>query len=490
MNILTNVEKQLKLDENKFIQVDKHGSNYEIIDTNLLILPNEVFIQMINNQKQKKEKADIWKDSPYKDLVKLQSNNVIPRKLKFNIINFIDQKTRGDVLTNMAYGLFDYNKLTDVPNKVDIFETISIWLIIFKCMVGIDYTSIKTGKYPYHTDLIDVNQIFKQSIHISNNGVSEITFKNREVYIHFSNKYYNNAISQKDTYICEIEKTTEDEICNNGLIVKENEISDANDNHIPNQELTEIKKNNLLFDEADIKHGLSVMRSRNYMSTYKTIDDLLEMVNTDYLFSPKQVMKKTENEPIINKGTGAGGSNTNYYGKQFEEKTNNEQRLLGEGFTKITLTNNSKKSYGYYLSKTLEDKNITFVLQNGLKTYMKKKYNIEMFRCPDEAYIIEYNTGRKVIKILEKKEQRVDGSVETKLWSGPSLKREYELVLGGMFEVHYGFCVNSFLKKKITSTEKKYTILQTIFNESNIVCLFGDDEDYFETFDLWLHNSL
>lgn len=31
---------------------------------------------MINEQKQKEENIDIWKDSPYKDLVKLQSNNV------------------------------------------------------------------------------------------------------------------------------------------------------------------------------------------------------------------------------------------------------------------------------------------------------------------------------------------------------------------------------------------------------------------------------
>ena len=197
-----------------------------------------------------------------------------------------------------------------------------------------------------------------------------------------------------------------------------------------------------------------------------------------------------EQEHIINKGTGAGGSNTNYYGKQFEEKTNNEKRLLEQGFTKNTITTKPKKMYDYYLSKTFEDRNITFVLQNGLKKYMKNKYGIEMFRCPDEAYIIEYNTGRKVIKILEKKEQRVDGSVETKLWSGPSLKREYEIVLGEMFEVYYGFCVSSFLKTKITSTEKKYTILQTIFKENNIVCLFGDDEDYFETFDLWFNNSL
>lgn len=193
---------------------------------------------------------------------------------------------------------------------------------------------------------------------------------------------------------------------------------------------------------------------------------------------------------IINKGTGAGGANTNYYGKKFEEKTNNQQRLLEMGYTKNSFTKKPKKTYDYYLSKTFEDKIIVFVLQNGLKMYMKNKYNIDLFRCPDEAYIIEYTSGRKVIKILEKKEQNIEGSVETKLWSGPSLKREYELVLGAEFEVFYGFCVSKFLKNKLISNEKKYTILNTIFNETNIAVLFGDDENYFETFDTWFNSSL
>ena len=191
-----------------------------------------------------------------------------------------------------------------------------------------------------------------------------------------------------------------------------------------------------------------------------------------------------------NKGTGAGGANTNYYGKRFEEKTNNQERLLELGYTKNSFTKEPKKSYDYYLSKQFEDRTVVFVLQNGLKMFMKNKYNIKMFRCPDEAYIIEYTSGRKVIKILEKKEQKVEGSVETKLWSGPSLKREYELVLGSEFEVFYGFCVSSFLKNKLVSNEKKYTILNTIFNENNIAVLFGDDENYFETFDTWFNNSL
>jgi len=163
-----------------------------------------------------------------------------------------------------------------------------------------------------------------------------------------------------------------------------------------------------------------------------------------------------EKNKIINKGTGAGGANTNYYGKKFEEKTNNYERLLENNFIKNNITKNPKNKYDYYLSKSYEDKTIIFVLQNGLKLYMKNKYNIDLFRFPDEAYIIEYNNGRKIIKILEKKEQNVEGSVEIKLWSCPSLKREYELILGLDFEVFYGLCVNNYLQNKLISNKNKF----------------------------------
>lgn len=193
---------------------------------------------------------------------------------------------------------------------------------------------------------------------------------------------------------------------------------------------------------------------------------------------------------IINKGTGAGGANTNYYGKKFEEKTNNEQRLLENGYTKNSFVKKPKKESDYYLTKTFEDKTIVFVLQHGLKMYMKKKYNIDMFRCPDEAYIIEYNNGRKVIKILEKKEQNVEGSVDTKLLSGPIFREEYEEALEGQFEVVYAYCVSKFLQKKIMSETKKFVIFNKLMKKHNISILFGDDENYFETFDAWFNNSL
>ena len=191
----------------------------------------------------------------------------------------------------------------------------------------------------------------------------------------------------------------------------------------------------------------------------------------------------------MNKGKGAGGSKTNYFGKMFEEKTNNERRLLELGYIKYSLTDKPKNIYDYYLYKSFEDKIIIFTLQNGLKKYIKNKYNIDLFRCPDEAYIIEYNSGKTVVKILEKKEQNVEGSVETKLWAGASLKREYELILGDKFEVFYGFCVSKFLQNKFESNEKKYVILNKIFSENNITVLFGDDDNYFESIDKWINNS-
>jgi hypothetical protein len=187
-----------------------------------------------------------------------------------------------------------------------------------------------------------------------------------------------------------------------------------------------------------------------------------------------------------NKGTGAGGANTNKTGKKFEEKTSNRERLLEMGFIENVTQKYNQRFV--YLHKIMEEYSIVFVEQWDLQKYIKHNYNLDLFRNPDEAYIIEYNDGRKVIKILEKKTQNVEGSAETKLWSGPSLKREYEIVLEE-FEVEYCFCVSEFLQNKILSNDKKYVILNTILQESNIQVLFGDDENYFDILDKWITNN-
>ena len=181
---------------------------------------------------------------------------------------------------------------------------------------------------------------------------------------------------------------------------------------------------------------------------------------------------------LSNKGTGAGGANTNITGKKFEDKTDNLSVLLLAGYVKKD----------YYLYKSFDDKTITYLSQRGLKKYMNTMYNIDIFRNPDEAYIIEYKNGKKVIKILEKKNQNGEGSVETKLWAGPSLKREYEIIIVNNFEVQYSYTVNDFLKQCILSNKKKYEVLNIILKENDIAVFFGDDEDYFELLNKWVNS--
>lgn len=182
---------------------------------------------------------------------------------------------------------------------------------------------------------------------------------------------------------------------------------------------------------------------------------------------------------LKNKGTGAGGAKTNENGKQFEEITNNEMRLLSQGFIKTVM---NKNKFGYYLSKKEERSDVIFVLQGGLVDYMKHEFDIELFRNPDEAYIIRRPGEKTVIKILEKKHQNVQGSVETKLWAAVALKREYELVCGEDFEIKYAFCLNDWFKQQKSD---KYIYLHMILEENDIDVFYADN-DYFHKLDLWI----
>lgn len=188
---------------------------------------------------------------------------------------------------------------------------------------------------------------------------------------------------------------------------------------------------------------------------------------------------------IINKGTGAGGCKTIDNGFKFENKTDNCNYLKVKGFTAYKFN-----KIETILSKTFEDKKIYFLKQGKLKKYVLDKYNIDLYRNPDEAYIIEYKSGKIAIKILEKKNQNVEGSIVDKLWAGPVYKREYEIEFGEKFQVSYAFCVSSFLENKLKSNEKKNRKFQTlniIFEESNIQVLFGDSKNYFESLYTWIN---
>lgn len=217
----------------------------------------------------------------------------------------------------------------------------------------------------------------------------------------------------------------------------------------------------------------------------------MDTTNTFFTIKIKQRKIPIQVNPR-NKGTGAGGANTNRYGKQFEEKTWNESRFVEQGYVKHPIIENLKspKSFDCYYSKVMEDKTIICVSQNGLKKYMKHQYNMEgaddIYFHPDEAYLFLHNDGKRELKIIEKKEQHVDGSVENKLMTGHCIKNMYEELFPG-FIISYAFCVNDFLKNKLISNKRKYIDLNNNLKKDDIPVFFGDDSDYNEKRDLWIY---
>lgn len=195
-----------------------------------------------------------------------------------------------------------------------------------------------------------------------------------------------------------------------------------------------------------------------------------------------RLIKMALSTRLVNKGTGAGGANTNRSGLSFEKATNNYTRLLNIGFEK-TIMNSSKN--GYYLSKQFDDKKINFFNKGGLKTYALQEFNVTLNREPDEAYILEYEK-HSVLKVLEKKNQNVEGSVDTKLYAGRCIRREYEKVFKNNVEVEYAFCLSDFFKERFASDNKKYQIMKEIIEEDEIIIMYGKDDDYFETLDKWI----
>ena len=190
-----------------------------------------------------------------------------------------------------------------------------------------------------------------------------------------------------------------------------------------------------------------------------------------------------------NKGTGAGGSNTNHNGIVFENKTDNEIRLIADGYVRKNITGKEKTKYGYYLEKIGDNNTIHFLKQNGLIHYMSVFHQKELFREVDEAYvIIDNNTHDITVKILEKKNQTGNGSVEDKLCLGHYFKFiEYPGCLGE-FKVEYAFCISTFLKNKYNSEHKKWKIIKESNKKDDIPVLFGDDEDYYSTLDEWINS--
>ncbi len=193
---------------------------------------------------------------------------------------------------------------------------------------------------------------------------------------------------------------------------------------------------------------------------------------------------------IINKGTGAGGAKTNHNGLDFEDKTSIENDLEKLKYVKKEIKINKRK--GYYYQSTKDNVDIIYFTKgckNSFKLYFEKEFNIITYRQPDEAYLIKTD-NKYILKILEKKNQNVEGSVEEKLKTGAFNRREYELMVNNTeynFTVVYCFCVSKFLENKLESDNIKYKNIKKIMEEDKVGLLYGDNDNYIDKLCEWIN---
>lgn len=182
---------------------------------------------------------------------------------------------------------------------------------------------------------------------------------------------------------------------------------------------------------------------------------------------------------MTNQGTGAGGAKTTENGGAFETLTCNRTRLLANGFVMEK----------YYLRKKIDDdREIIFLPQKKLPKYCKDNFGSRLFRRPDEAYLFRNGT-KYLLKILEKKAQNTDGSVDTKLCADEWFKEEYSECLGPNFTVEYAFCLSKWFQEEYQSDKGKWPTMRRLHARHGTAVLFGEDPDYFTRLDAWISTS-
>lgn len=165
---------------------------------------------------------------------------------------------------------------------------------------------------------------------------------------------------------------------------------------------------------------------------------------------------------IVNKGTGAGGSNTNKYGLSYENLTD-----LKEKYTVIC------KSPYKLIKFDNCDKIFVKADKHNFYKFMKNYMNNDIGKVhgcknPDECYIDEAN---KIIIYIEKKFQQCNGSICEKIQTAP-FKKKYLECKFPTFKIAYVFCLSNWFIKNCK------TDIDLLINYYKIPIFWGDNETY------------
>ena len=198
---------------------------------------------------------------------------------------------------------------------------------------------------------------------------------------------------------------------------------------------------------------------------------------------------KTCKTGIVNRGTGAGGSQTNKNGIAYEEKTCFD-KFCSKEWKKIIL--DKKTIFGYYMEKKFPGFTIHKFSQDGIRKYFNHftefKTRDKLSRKLDEAFFIQFKdkSRKPILKILEKKEQNCAGSVDTKFLAPWGFIKLYKKKFLNKIEIEYAFSVNNWLKTEFKKT--KWEIILENFEEDNIPIFYGEDDNYSERILKWITN--
>ena len=178
---------------------------------------------------------------------------------------------------------------------------------------------------------------------------------------------------------------------------------------------------------------------------YLKICMLLEQTTTqkEIMVQPKpkfKIVKSTTNKKsnLKNKGTGAGGSNTNKNGLPYEEITDLNDKITiikTNNYSNIIKFNNNEKLF----IKTKQS-NLFKCMKDETNTNIEKAHGC---KNPDECYI---DKDSKNMFIIEKKFQQCSGSVCEKIQTVHCKVWQYSRTFPD-YNIIYMYCLSDWFKK-------------------------------------------
>jgi hypothetical protein len=321
---------------------------------------------------------------------------------------FVDQKFRKDILHNLlnlihlrlhqSFSLSEIFELLMTNNNSNIsdshkgfvFESIIEILIITKCFPNLHYTEIKEGVLSELSSVTNIKKVLNKPLHQGANK-SDITLcLDSNTILGISCKYNNDRkISKEKTDASALNKELENNI-NNGKIKEKNhkvglfvsdktKISNSIDKNTDNYKVfNKVSEDGLLYDKNDVIVALGIF-IQQFKNNDLDTNDFMEMLNTEYLLSPRLVLKHRLHAKIAQiKITNEIMKNRHkmfclYY------KPRSGKSIIMLSIVKYLLENTSKKNYKLLfmtavpstidnfiedLEKYIEFKNIKYIIQD------------------------------------------------------------------------------------------------------------------------------